>query len=250
MRRSPLVLLAVTANIAGAASSVSWTIDETLTRAETELHWTSPSAIEVGLDEYAYAYEITRIEATTLLFGAPFTIDVAPLLGADTELVGGGVSLTLPTVLIDEELSDATTGTSARVFIEVDAFGFGQAAFTNVVLGAVNVPVLGRREIESVRIEGFVSLEGLGEGEPSDFTGDGAVDRSDYARWVAEFGRRGTEVTADANGDARVDAADYTVWRDRFESPLDSLAVPGPTSLGIALPALVAAITGRARRQA
>jgi sugar lactone lactonase YvrE len=46
---------------------------------------------------------------------------------------------------------------------------------------------------------------------------DISVDQTDYAKWVADYGKLVAKGNgADGNGDGIIDAADYTVWRDHL----------------------------------
>ncbi|MGL4514857.1 MAG: cytochrome c peroxidase [Lacipirellulaceae bacterium] len=56
---------------------------------------------------------------------------------------------------------------------------------------------------------------------PGDYDGNGVVDASDYALWVAGYGGSGA---ADGNGDGLVNAADFTVWRDNLGRTWTSLS--------------------------
>lgn len=162
-------------------------------------------------------------------------------------MIGSGEALSLPAVVFDQQLNDPDTGTSADIVIQIDADGFGQAAFTNIVLGEASTP-FGVLPIEAVRVQAEINLLGLAAGDPADYTSDGAVDQADYQRWVQEYGDSGPAVTADGNDDQSVDAADYTIWRDRFESPLDnsaSAAAPEPGAAVLAATLLLAGVTRR-----
>lgn len=209
-----------------AAPSVSWQIDETIDRGDTSLFWASPTAIDLGLTEYLYDYEITEVTASVRFF-TTIEVDVTDLIGESFDLLGGGAAPSLPAVLVDDAINDPSTGTRADVRIEIDSAGFGQASFQNVMLGRADTP-FGRLDIESVRIQATVDVVGVAPLEPADFNGDGAVDRNDYALWAASYGA--TTGVADGNNDGVADPADYTVWRDRFDSPLDGFAVPEPAS--------------------
>lgn len=217
---------------ASALPSVTWMIDETITRSESSLFWTSPTAIDLGLAEYNYDYQITRVTA----FALGQSVDVTDQIGESFGLAGMGSTETLPVVLVDEALSEPTTGTSADIFIEVDENGLGQAAFTEVMLGQVPIGPL-RFNIDSIRFEGEISIEGVAAIDPADFNADGTVDRTDYFLWRDNYGATdGTaDGTADANEDGFADAIDYAIWRDRFDTPPAATAVPEPTAAGLAL---------------
>ena len=131
-------------------------------------------------------------------------------------------------MLIDAPLSEPSTGTSADVLIEVDENGFGQGAFTNVMLGSVSFGIT--LNITSIRVEATVTLSGVNF-QPGDYDQSGVVDPDDYALWASLYGSD-TDTRADGNDDGVVDAADYTVWRDAFDSPDDAVATPEPTRPG------------------
>ncbi|MEQ8849658.1 hypothetical protein [Botrimarina sp.] len=224
-------------------SSVTWTIDQTITSDQSSAFWTSPTAIDLNLDAYFYDYEITTIEADARFLFTTITVDVTDPVGDSFPLAGGGEAPSLPAVLLNERLDDPTSGTSADVLIEVDSSGFGQASFTNIMLGQVDT-AFGTLDIEAIRVEAVIVLEGIAF-DAADYTADGAVDQLDYQRWVQEYGDSGPQVTADGNGDLLVDAADYTVWRDRSESPLAAAAAPEPAAAALVAVALLGAATGR-----
>ncbi len=208
---------------AQAADSVIWTIGETIARNDNELAWTSPTAIDLGFDQYAYDYEITRILASLGLG----SVDVTDLIGDSFPLLGGGTTEMLPVVLIDSALDDPTTGTTADVLIEVDSEGFGQASFTNVMLGSAPLgPV--SLPIQSIRVEATITLTGT-DFAPGDYNRDGAVDAADYDLWARDYGSTNL-LAADGNEDGAVNAADYTVWRDNAGGS-SAMAIPEPATV-------------------
>lgn len=75
----------------------------------------------------------------------------------------------------------------------------------------------------------------------SDFNGDSAVDGLDLAIWKQSFG---VDTRGDANGDNLTDGADFLLWqREVTGGALDeSLAVPEPAGLAIALIAFAATL--------
>lgn len=240
IRFSPIALaatLALAPTLAAAVNPATWTLDETITRDDESVFWTSPTAIDLGFDSYLYDYEITRISASTILS----TIDVTSLVGQSFDLVGSGQTSELPVVLVDEPLNDPTTGTSADVFIEVDENGFGQGAFTDVMLGSVDFGIT--LNITSIRIEATVTLSGVNF-QPGDYDQNGVVDPDDYALWDSVYGSI-IDTGADGNDDGVIDAADYTIWRDAFDSPNDAVAAPEPSALAAGLMGLGALASRR-----
>ncbi|QDT70067.1 hypothetical protein MalM25_30120 [Planctomycetes bacterium MalM25] len=237
MTRSALFVFAAVLSlcpaVALAVNPAVWTLDETIDRNDGSVFWTSPSAVDLGFDRYVYDYEITKISASTFLS----TIDVTDLVGESFDLIGGGETSELPVVLIDAPLDDPTTGTSADVLIEVDENGFGQGAFTNVMLGSVNFGIT--LNIESIRVEATVSLSGFNF-QPGDYDQNGVVDPDDYGVWNATYGST-SDLRADGAEDGVVNAADYTVWRDAFNSPNDAAATPEPAGLAVGLLGVLAA---------
>ena len=230
--------IALSATVAIADNPVSWSIDETLTRDEPSKFWTSPTAVDLGFDAYNFGYEITRVRVTAGFV----TLDLTDQIAESVPLVGTGQTGPPPLVLIDEALADPTSGTTADVFIEIDSQGFGQAAFTNIMLGTVEVfglPV----NINAVRFEATITAEGIALG---DYDGDGDVDSDDYQMWSGAFGSPGG-VLSDGNNDGIVDAADYTVWRDSLVT-VTPPAVPEPIGLHLTLIAGLGCVMRRARR--
>jgi hypothetical protein len=99
------------------------------------------------------------------------------------------------------------------VFVEVDNLGFGQAVFSDIMLGSINVPLFGTRPIERINVEARVDIVGYDFG---DYNRSGAVDVADYDAWRSAFGLFGPDLAADGNGDERIDAADFVLWRANF----------------------------------
>jgi hypothetical protein len=110
-------------------------------------------------------------------------------------------------------LSEPESGTSAHVFVEIDDLGFGQAVFSDIVLGSINVPLFGTRPIQRINVEARVDIVGYDFG---DYNRNGAIDVADYDAWRSAFGLTGPDLAADGNGDERIDAADFVMWRDNF----------------------------------
>ncbi len=233
------VALCVMPVAALAVNPAEWTLDETITRDDESHFWTSPTAVDLGFDRYLYDYEITKISASTLLG----TVDVTNQIGQSFALTGMGEAAELPVVLIDTPLNDPTSGTSADVRIEVDENGFGQGAFTDVMLGSVNFGIT--INIESIRVEATVTLSGFNF-QPGDYDQNGVVDPGDYQLWETLYGSS-NEPSVDGNDDGVVHAADYTVWRGAFDSPNDAVATPEPATLAAGLLGLAAAAS-RGRR--
>lgn len=217
--------------LASALNPVTWTLDETINRGQTSRFWTSPTAIDLGLQSYSYSYKITRVQATVL---SVVTVDVTEQIAQSFDLTGAGTAPALPATLIDAALNDTSTGTMADVLIYVDSSGFGRADFTNIVLGTTNVPIFGNRNIDKIRVEATISLSGVLPPLPGDYNGDGVVGPADRNVWRLAYGATGDQ-PADGNNDNVVNAADYTVWRDAFDARLGAVAVPEPTSVVIVL---------------
>ena len=223
-----LVLLPALAN---ALNPVTWTLDETINRGTTTRFWTSPTAIDLGLQSYSYSYEITRVQATVATF---FTVDVTEQIAQSFDLTGGGAAPTLPATLLDAALNDTSTGTMADVLIYVDSSGFGRADFTNITLGQADVPILGRRNIDRIRVEATITLSGVLPPLPGDYNGDGQISPVDRNVWRLAYGATGDQ-PADGNNDNVVNAADYSIWRDAFDARLGAAAIPEPTSAATAV---------------
>lgn len=219
-----------------AVNPAQWFIVEELNRGDTMKTWTSPTPIDLGKMVWEYGYEITKVTGTVNLgvFGN-HTEDITSSI-PEEDRIGDGESRDLPTVLLDETISEPESGTSADVFVEVDNLGFGQAVFSNIMLGSINVPLFGSRPIQRINVEARVDIVGYDFG---DYNRNGAIDVADYDVWRRDFGLSGADLAADGNGDASVDAADYVVWRANFAggaggssslgSPVGS-SVPEPAS--------------------
>lgn len=232
-RRAILGALTAIATLAPAQADnpVTWQIDQTINRGDGSQFWTSPTAIDLGFAKYVYDYAITKVEVTVRPLFSDVTIDITSQIAASFDLTGEGIAPQLPALLLEDSLSDSGAGTMADVRIEVDSAGFGQAAFTNIVLGSAAVPIFGQVDIQRVRLRAAVTLRGV---LPGDYNGDGSVDSADYTAWAAAYGGA-TPSLVDGNDDGSVDAADYTTWRDRHDSPLGATATPEPGAALLAL---------------
>jgi hypothetical protein len=234
-----------------AVNPAQWLIVEQLNRGDSTKSWTSPTPIDLDKMVWEYGYEITKVTGTVNLgiFG-DVTQDITSSIPED-DRTGAGESRDLPTVLLDETLSEPESGTSADVFMEIDNLGFGQAVFSNIMLGSIDVPLFGSRPIQRVNIEARVDITGYDFG---DYSRNGAIDVADYDVWRRDFGLTGADLAADGNGDERVDAADYVLWRDNFGggagvgSSLDSSigsSVPEPASSMLLIAASLFGLAGR-----
>jgi hypothetical protein len=86
--------------------------------------------------------------------------------------------------------------------------------------------------------------------QAGDYSGDGAVDGSDFLLWQRQFGASVSPVGSGADGDHSgvVDAADLAVWRDHFGEVPAFVAEAFAASENS--PAIVAASHDQAARQA
>jgi hypothetical protein len=79
-----------------------------------------------------------------------------------------------------------------------------------------------------------------------DFNNDGTVDAADYTRWKDNLGLASSALNGNGSGAATVVQADYLLWKTNFglsaaTGSEGTAAVPEPTTLLLALLALVAA---------
>ncbi len=229
--------------LASALNPVTWTLDETISRGQTSRFWTSPTAIDLGLDSYSYEYVITRVQATVL---SAVTVDVTDQIAQSFNLTGSGSAPALPATVVDAALNDSSTGTMADVLIYVDNSGFGRADFTNVSLGRATVPLLGAVDIDKIRVEATITLSGVLPPLPGDYNGDGFVGAADEDVWRLAYAATGDQ-PADGNRDNVVDAADYTVWRDAFDARPSAAAVPEPSAAALVLLAACGGLLQRGR---
>jgi hypothetical protein len=241
---------------AHAVNPAQWFIVEQLNRGDTTKTWTSPTPIDLGKMVWEYGYEITKVTGTVSMPFPfpPLTQDITSSIPED-DRTGSGESRDLPTVLIDETLSEPESGTSAHVFVEIDSLGFGQAVFSDIMLGSINVPLFGSRPIQRINVEAQVDIVGYDFG---DYNRNGVVDAADYDSWRSQFGQSGPDLAADGNGDERVDAADYVLWRDNFGGGVGSGSSLGSSMGAVPEPAIgmlliAAAVSGvvfnRSRRR-
>jgi hypothetical protein len=226
------VALLCAPGVAQAVNPAQWFIVEQINRGDSMKTWTSPTAIDLDKMVWEYGYEITKVTGTVNLgiFG-DVTQDITSSIPEDDRL-GDGESRDLPAVLIDEILSEPESGTSAHVFVEIDNLGFGQAVFSDIMLGSIEVPLFGSRQIQRVNVEARVDIIGYDFG---DYDRNLVVNAEDYAVWRNSFGLTGADLAADGNGDESVDAADYVLWRANSSAAAGGaaealIAAPEPTS--------------------
>lgn len=226
-----LVALALTPT-ASAVNPVTWNV--TLSTTGQDVFWTSPTALTLGYPEYDWSYEITKLDALV----AFSTVD---LLGQLESTTGSGTTTTLPAVIVDESLSESTTGSTADIRIEIDANGLGRASATNIELGFI-----GPFRIQRVDLEALVTVIGIPDG---DYNRDSNVTFADYEVWKGNFGST-VNLNADGNDNNIVDTADYSIWRDAYNSAPGAgavTAVPEP-AIASCLVVAIAALTVARRR--
>jgi hypothetical protein len=228
------VVLLFTPCAALAVNPAQWFIVEQINRGDSMKTWTSPTAIDLDKMVWEYGYEITKVTGTVNLgiFG-DVTQDITSSIPEEDRL-GDGESRDLPAVLIDEILSEPESGTSAHVFVEIDNLGFGQAVFSDIMLGSIEVPLFGSRQIQRINVEARVDIIGYDFG---DYDRNLVVNAEDYVVWRSSFGLTGADLAADGNGDESVDAADYVLWRANSSAAAGGAAgaliagtVPEPSS--------------------
>lgn len=206
-----LVLLLLP-SVAVAVNPAHWSIVEQITRSESSKIWNSPTPVDLGKMVWQYDFEITKLTGTVNvpLIG-DITQDITSSIPSDSRM-GSGETRSLPAVLWDDMFAEPTTGSSANVHIEIDNLGFGRAAFSNIVLGSVNVPLFGSRPIQRINIEASVDIIGYNFG---DYNRNGVVDAADYVVWRDTLGST-TDLRADGNNSGEVTQLDYDVWRAHF----------------------------------
>jgi hypothetical protein len=238
-----------------AVNPAEWFIVEQINRGDAMKTWTSPTAIDLDKMVWEYGYEITKVTGTVNLgiFG-DVTQDITSSIPED-DRTGTGESRNLPAVLLDETLSEPESGTSAHVFVEVDDLGFGQAVFSDIMLGSIDVPLFGTRPIQRINVEARVDIIGYDWG---DYNRSGQVNGDDYALWRRSFGESGPDLFADGNGDATIDAADYVLWRAHFDrsaggaslaGSASSTSVPEPSGGLLLIAAVFSGVGFKRRRQ-
>jgi hypothetical protein len=235
VRRSATLLAILLPLAAHAANPVSWPIAVQINRADTLVVWNSPTAIDLGQMVWEYDYNITKVTGTVSLpFGGSFTQDITGQIDP-ADRIGSGETRSLPTVLLDETLADAGSGTTATARVEVLPTGFGRLTVTNIMLGSVDVPLFGSRPIQRINLEATVGVTAFAFG---DYTRDGVVNGADYTAWQTQFTTPAVPL-ADGDGDALVTAADFTIWRDAAPPVAVSGTVPEPTTIVLAIMAII-----------
>ncbi len=180
-----------------------------------DIFWTSPTTVDVGYPRYRTNYEITRIEA----FAGGIGVDVTDQLGetTGTEVIAG-----LPVSLIDETVTDPTSGTSATIDLSINSSGHGQFAITDVTLGTIAFlffPI----QITRIEIDSNISVEGV---LPGDFDLDNDVGGVDFLLWQRGF------------SPDPLSAGDLSDWQEFFGTQLSTsqiavLAVPEPATTSL-----------------
>lgn len=198
---------------AWSANPVHWSIVEQINRTDSTKTWMSSTAVDLGKMLWHYNYLITKLTGTVNLgILGDVTQDFTDSLPPESR-EGAGDTRDLPAVLLDESISDSTTATSADAVVEVTNLGFGRMAFTNIVLGSVEVPLFGNRPIQRINIEASVDVIGYDFG---DYNRDLNVDAADYVVWRDMSGQIGEDLAADGNGDEVVNSIDYDLWAANF----------------------------------
>lgn len=228
------VLIALSfASTSIAVNPVTWNV--ALSTTGQDVFWTSPTALTLGFPEYDWSYEITKLDAQVFILGKQ------NLLGQLESTTGSGTSSVLPAVIVNESLSEPTTGSTADIRIEVDAAGLGRASGTNVELGSVGI-----FRIQRVDLAATISVIGIPDG---DYNRDGAVTLADYDVWKSAFGST-ANLNADGNNNNIVDTADYAIWRNAFNSSSGAgtvTPVPEPAFASCLVIAMAALAVSRRR---
>ena len=237
---------------ASAANPVQWSIVEQVNRTDSTKTWNSPTAVDLGKMLWHYDFEITKVTGTVSVpFLGELTQDITGSLPPEA-LGGAGDTRDLPSVLLNEAIAEPTTGTSANVLVEVTNLGFGRMVLSNVVLGSVDLPLLGSRPIQRINIEASVDVIGYDFG---DFNRDFVVDARDYVVWRDASGQTGPDLAADGNGDEVVNGIDYDLWASNFGrtnaggSGTSFLAVVPEPSAGVMLIVGGLALSSRGNRR-
>lgn len=218
-----------------AENPATWNISESTTG--QDVFWTSPTAVDLGLPRYYTSFEITRVEAFTILGGT----DVTDQLEVTT---GDGIFDSLPVTLIDAMLDEPATGTTVTVFVEIDGNGFAQSSFTDVILGTVIF-----LPITQIDVDTTITVLGL---VPGDFDSNFVVNSVDYSDWESSFG---INAGADTDFDGDSDGIDFLDWQQYFGSdysagPAIAITVPEPaTAASIAIAAICLLATSARRRK-
>jgi hypothetical protein len=129
-----------------------------------------------------------------------------------------------------------------------NALGFSVAIAGGI--GLAGAPLSGTGDA------GAAYLYNVPVGIAGDFNQDGLVDAADFVVWRDSVGQTGTSLPADGNGDGTVNQADHALWRANFglgvpvvPTPLQSSAVPEPTTIVSLLVAWLAALAARATKR-
>lgn len=192
---------------AQAFNPAQWSLS--ISTSGNDVFWTSPSAVDLGLPRYLASYEITRVEAFTAFGGTDVTSQL-------DETSGSGSFDFLPATLVNDSLSEPTTGTAATINVGIDASGFGQASITDVTLGTLIV-----LPITQIDVDATVTVHGI---VPGDFDVDLDVDTSDFSQWESSFG---VSSGADSDTDGDSDGFDLLEWQRFFGSSYStSLTIP------------------------
>lgn len=168
-----------------------------------------------GVDTYIIDGRTTPIDFGNVAFGQP-----APTKTFTVEnhgygsLTGLAVQLPAGFLLVEGLSTTIAAGASDSFTVQLDT--------TVVGARAGQIVVAGDGSANSIAL----AVEGLVDGNDSDFDGDGDTDGADFLAWQRHVGTPAgaAKVDGDANGDGAVNGADLQRWRDEFAQPPAAVA--------------------------
>ncbi len=170
--------------------------------------------------------------------GPIFAVDVDDLIERDdfsdlSNLSGGRLS-----PFVEVEIRDDGNDKDLRQFLR-DANNNQSISRTDLRWGLGpdgEIYVLNKRDGMVRRIAGIVNLD------PGDANRDGTVDAADFTIWRENYGLAGDWSDGNFNAGAVTDGDDFILWQRNAAGAAPQVAIPEPTTLGLALAALLAGL--------
>lgn len=167
----------------------NWIFD--LTTTGNDVFWTSPTSVAPDADRFDATITVTLLEVRVQYLIFSFTLDVTDQIPPENRITNTSAAGPAPLELVNQAISypdpPEPPAISGTLHVAINAAGFGQASFTNVVLGTatVELPGFGTQTvtITRVRVVGDVGVKPVFF-LPGDMNCDGTVSVSDIGPFV------------------------------------------------------------------
>lgn len=205
-----------------ADSPQNWTFD--LATTGNNVFWTSPSAVPPDADRFDATITVTLLEVRVQYLIFSFTLDVTDQIPPEYRVTNTSAPGPAPQELVNQPITypdpPEPPAISGTLHVAINAAGFGQASFTDVVLGTatVTLPGFGTQTVTvtRVRVVGDVSIKPVFF-QTGDMNCDGEVTVSDIGAFVLALTNPSeyqlqfpgcSLLNADVNGDSAVTVGD------------------------------------------